>query len=122
MIQGSHPQALPEPQFLQGGTRIAPLDIRDDAELDMRDVIEPYLIVFDLVHGAWRAKGILLPHDFPVRLASVCGPPHDKLLGARLLRFGEDEPQMVQRLGTIKHEPDDLLARLGSPPPRRCLR
>jgi site-specific DNA recombinase len=78
----------------------------------MRDAMEPHLIVFDLVHGAWRAKGILLPHDVPVGLAAVCGPPHNKLLGARPLRFGEDEPQMVQRLRAIKHELDDLLARL----------
>jgi hypothetical protein len=113
---------LSETHFLQGGTRVAPLDIGHDAELDVRDAIERHLIVLDLVHGAWRAKSILLPHSLPVGLSAVCGPPHDELLGACLLRFGKDEPQTVQRVGAIKHEPDDLLARMGGPPPGRCTR
>jgi hypothetical protein len=113
---------LPKTHFLQGCTRVAPLHIGHDVDLEVRHTIERHLIIFDLVHGAWRAKGILLPHDLPVGLAAVGGPPHDELLGARLLGFGEDEPQLMQRLGAIKDEPDNLRARLGGPPPRRGVR
>jgi acyl-CoA synthetase (AMP-forming)/AMP-acid ligase II len=44
-------------------------------------------IVFDFSGITWRAKGVLLAHNFPARATTVGGPPQKKLLGARLLIF-----------------------------------
>jgi hypothetical protein len=75
-----------------------------------------FVIVFHLTYRPRRAKGILLTDDLPIGLPTVCGPPYDELLGTLALLFEEHEPNPVQSLGWIKHEPNDLRARLRGPP------
>jgi hypothetical protein len=76
-----------------------------------------FVIVFHLTYCPWRAKGILLTDDLPIGLPTVCGPLYDELLGTLALLFGKYEPNPVQSLGLIEHEPDDLHARPRGPPP-----
>jgi hypothetical protein len=59
---------------------------------------------------------ILLTDDLPEGLPTVCRPLHDEFLGALVLRFGELEMKTMQTLGRIKHEPDNLRARVGGTP------
>jgi hypothetical protein len=59
---------------------------------------------------------ILLTDDLPEGLTTVCGRLYDEFLGALVLRFREYKMKTMQTLGRIKHEPDNLRARVGGTP------
>src|SRR5215470_5192710 len=52
IIKSAPPRALLKTHSLQGGIRVASLDVGHYAELDVRDALERHLILFHLVHGA----------------------------------------------------------------------
>lgn len=85
-------------------------DVRHDAQFKHHNLIEIYAVVLNFTGRAWRAKVVLLSHDFPITLPSLRCPAQYKLLRTCLLLLKEEE-NMFEPLRLIEPDTDGLLTR-----------
>src|SRR5918992_961875 len=117
MLPTSHHRRSGEKPLLQRRSRLAPVELRHDVELESGHATEIDSVLLDLARGTGGTECVLLPDDLAIRSPTVGRPPEHELLRSRCVTFLEHHADAFDSLGLIEVEAYRLRSRLRRAPP-----